>query len=109
MSFMELLCDASYNERKNTVTFPNLKAKKKRRKRLLSQFYITVSTDINGIILIYFLLYVRGESGLLTASAVILKYRRRHSLCWICSLGFLFSPLYLFLFSLKNYQELFNF
>lgn len=28
---MELLCDASYNERKNTVTFSNLKAKKKKK------------------------------------------------------------------------------
>lgn len=27
MGFMELLCDASYNERKNTVTFSDLKAK----------------------------------------------------------------------------------
>lgn len=60
-------------KKKNTVLFSNVKEKKKERKSLLCQFYITVSTDISAIILIYISLYVGGEMGLLTASAVILK------------------------------------
>lgn len=75
MGFMELLCDASYNERKKTLLLFQIQKlkKKKKSKSLLSQFYITVSTDISAIILIYVSLYVGGELGLLTASAVILK------------------------------------
>lgn len=56
------------------------KLKRKKKISLLSQFYNSIFTDITGM---YLSLYVGGEQGLLTASAVTLKYRRSNSLCWI--------------------------
>lgn len=115
MSFMELLCDASYNERKKktTVTFSNLKEKNE--KNIVIQILEHFSTGINRIIITTEIrnnpdlpLSLRGESGLLTTSAVVLKYRRSHSFCWICFFSRVHPPPP-FLFSLKNYQALFNF